>query len=99
MHHPIINSRPLVDTLPNPAGGLSQACPILGTACHACRLISLLLSNFLAGRLGLVIGNLNSVKGNTYFWFTDVNKTQICFDLEQDKDLYESCCQHAYIYI
>jgi hypothetical protein len=31
----------------------------------------------LFSRLGLVIGNLNSVKGNNYFWFTDVNKTQI----------------------
>ena len=27
-------------------------------------------------RLGLVIGNLNSVEENMYFWFTDVNKTQ-----------------------
>jgi hypothetical protein len=36
---PIINSRPWwmgnSITLPNPAGGLSQVCPILGTACHA----------------------------------------------------------------
>ena len=39
------------------------------------------LAHFIAviqlfSRLGLVIGNLNSGKGNMYFWFTDVNKTK-----------------------